>query len=680
MNFPEILAPVGAYEQLEAALRSGADAVYFGASSFNARRNAENFTDEDFIGAVRLCRERGVKAYITLNTVIKDSEREEFLRTVELIAKSGADAVILQDMGAIRLVKKCCPDIPLHASTQMAVHNVSGARLLEKLGFSRVVLARELSFAEIKKITESVNIETEVFVHGAHCMSVSGMCYMSSFIGARSGNRGLCAQPCRLNFRTDKREYALSLKDMCLADEIRQLKSAGVASLKIEGRMKRPEYVSAAVRAYKSALMGEKPDIMLLQSVFSRSGFTKGYFEGKRDLSMFGYRTKEDVLSMNEVLSPLSNYYRNENPLVEVSMKFILRKNENALLSISDGKNTVEVSGNVPEIAQKAPLSEESVKKSLLKLGSTFYFCENITAFIDDGLMLRASDINAMRREAVERLTVKRGEKTPYDFIAPEKELPLRKERREELKLRLSFIKASSMPENLRADRILLPLQEIIENPVLIGKYSHNLTVIIPSLIYPGSEGKILSQLKDLKEKGVKYALCNNIGAVVLGKLAGLELSGGALLNVINSEACKMYSALGVRDITLSNEISCSCADNINSSVIRGINAYGYLPLMHFRACPLQSEKGCTGCKGEGVLTDRKNEKFRVLCRNKVYSELYNTVPMYLGDKKLPDIDFVTLNFTFENKEEVSEIIDAFKKKKALAGRKTAGLYEREII
>ena len=383
---------------------------------------------------------------------------------------------------------------------------------------------------------------------------------------------------------------------------------------------------------------------------------------------------------MNDVLSPLASYYRNENPLVEVSMKFILKKNEKAVLVMSDGKNSVRVEGNIPEKAEKTPLSEESVKKSLLTLGSTFYFCENAEIVLDDGLMLRASDINAMRRQATEELTVIRGFREPYKFTLPEKTLPVTKESRENIKIRLSFLKSSQIPENVKADKIMLPIEEISENLSLIQKYPDSLTVIIPSLIYPADEGKILSALKELHASGVKYALCNNIGALVLGKIAGFELLGGALLNVINSEACKMYSAMGVKDITLSNEISYTCADKIRYSGLKGINAYGYIPLMHFRACPLQSEKGCGDCKGEGVLTDRKNEKFRVLCRNRRYSELYNTVPLYLGDKRLPDIDFVTLGFTFERKEEVSQIIDSFKKKKALAGRKTAGLYEREII
>lgn len=675
----EILAPVGGNEQLIAAVRSGADAVYFGASSFNARRNAENFNDEDFIGAVRYCHERGVKAYITLNTLIKDSESEEFDKTLRLIAKSGADAVIIQDMGVLSKIKRSCPDIPVHASTQMAVHNASGARLLEELGFSRIVLARELNINEIKKIASSVKAEIEVFVHGAHCMSASGMCYMSSVLGARSGNRGLCAQPCRLNFKAGKREYALSLKDMCLADMTEELIEAGVSSFKIEGRMKRPEYVACAVLAYKNALNGKKADISLLQSVFSRSGFTKGYAVGKRDLTMFGYRTKEDVLSASQVLAPIANTYRNENPLVPITMEFILNENENARLTVSDGKNTVTVFGNVPEKALKAPLSEESVTKSLEKLGSTFYYSSGVKCIIGDGLILRAADINAMRREACDKLTEIRGAVKEYGFSSASKPAVCSLFA-DEPEIRLMFKSFSSVPADIEGYKIILPLSELISNKDFAEKYKKNIYVKLPALIYPFSEDKILQDLTELSSIGIKYAYCDNIGAVAIAKKAGMKILGGALLNIINSDAAEYYYNLGVEDITLSPEISFKNLKGISSHCKTGIIAYGYLPLMHFRCCPLQGEHGCGDCKGRGKLIDRMGEEFSVLCENKQYSVLYNTVPLYVGDKNIPHVSFITLGFTFEDAKTVSVIIDAVKNKKALQGRKTAGLYEREII
>lgn len=675
----EILAPVGGREQLLAAVRSGADAVYFGASSFNARRNAENFTDDDFIGAVKYCRERGVKAYITLNTVFKDSETEEFCRTLELIVKSGADAVILQDMGAVSFVKECCPELPMHASTQMAVHNVSGARLLEELGFSRIVLARELSIREIGEIASAVNAETEVFVHGAHCMSASGMCYMSSVLGARSGNRGLCAQPCRLNFRHNKREYALSLKDMCLADRVNELLKAGVNSLKIEGRMKRPEYVAQAVTTYKKAVSGEKADTALLQRVFSRSGFTSGYADGKRDLSMFGYRTKEDVLSAADVLTPIANTYRNENPLVKINMEFIVKADEKCRLIVSDGENTVCAYGEIPEKAIKAPLSEESAVKSLTKLGSTFYYAGNVSCSIDDGLMLRASDINAVRRTATEELTRKRGEAASVSFTPPGKSFSSYINC-EEPEIRLMFRRAELIPDGIKAHMIILPLREIEENMYLVEKYGSSLCAQLPALIYPAQEKKIRSSLAELSEAGIKNAYCDNISAVQLAREARMHIIGGSLLNVMNSRALQMYKNTGADEITLSSELSFRQMQKLSFGGKAGIIAYGYMPLMHFRCCPLQGENGCGDCSGEGVLTDRMGESFSVLCENRQYSVLYNTVPLYTGDKKLPPVSFIILKFTRESKKEAEKIINAVINKKALPGRKTAGLYERELI
>ena len=680
MNNIEILAPVGGEEQLTAAVRSGADAVYFGASSFNARRNAVNFTDDDFIGAVRYCHERGVKAYITLNTLIKDSETEEFESTLRLIAKSGADAVIVQDMGVFSRVRECVPSIPVHASTQMAVHNVSGAKLLESLGFSRIVLARELSFREIKEITDAVNIEIEVFVHGAHCMSASGMCYMSSFFGARSGNRGLCAQPCRLNFKSGAREYALSLKDMCLADETERLIETGVTSFKIEGRMKRPEYVAAAVTAYKNAVRGEKPDMSLLQSVFSRSGFTKGYFEGKRDLSMFGYRTKEDVLSASSgVLNSVSNTYRNENPLVEISMSFEVRENEPCRLTVTDGVNTVTLTGAFPERAQKVPLNRESAEKSLGKLGSTFYYAGKIDCEIDDGLMLRASDINAVRRDACDALTEIRGRAREHAFI-PHKKAFFTRETAGEPDLYISLRSLSQLPDNTGARLIILPVKELIDNIGSLSDMTGRLCAKIPALVYPAREEKLLSDLRALAEKGIRYAYCDNIGAVDIAKKAGLAVIGGTLLNITNSVSADAYSALGAGFVTLSPELSGGAVRALKTRGRTGICIYGYMPLMHFRCCPLQGERGCGECKGRGEITDRMGEKFTVLGEDRQYSVLYNTVPLYLGDKPLPKTDFVLMNFTTESSFNVRKVIDSYKNKKALDGRKTAGLFERELL
>ena len=673
----EILAPAGAREQLEAAVRCGANAVYFGTSAFNARRNADNFSGNDFISAVRFCHERGVKAYITLNTLITDDELPRLYETLALIASAGADAVIVQDMAAAKAVRECCPSLRLHASTQMAVHNVSGARLLAREGFSRIVLARELSIPEIRKISESVDCEIEVFVHGAHCMSASGMCYMSSAFGARSGNRGLCAQPCRLDFKADGRPYALSLRDMCLVDRLPELADAGAVSFKIEGRMKRPEYVAAAVTAYREALSGGRPDVETLKSVFSRSGFTDGYAAGKRTLAMFGNRTKDDVTAAAGVLSGLQNLYKGEYKSVKLDMTLSVRAEEPARLTVGDGVNTVTVTGDVPEKALRTSLTPELAEKSLAKLGSTFYYPGKMTYDIEDGLILSASSVNALRRDACEKLTEIRGQVDPHPFTAPrnEKSVPRTYGKPE---LRFSFKKASQIPENTGDGRILLPVREITD--VLIERYKDRLCAVIPALVYPAEEERLMQKLRSLSEKGIKTALCDNIGALDLARNAGLRPVGGALLNILNSVSLAEYSRLGVTDCTLSSEMSFELMRKVGAEGKTGFVGYGHAPLMHFRCCPMQGADGCGSCRGERILKDRRGEDFTVLCEERKFSVLYNPVPLYTGDMRMPGADFITLSFTNETKEECAGIIESFSSGKSLPCRRTAGLYDKKLL
>lgn len=674
---PEILAPAGAREQLEAAVRSGADAVYFGASGFNARRNAANFGDEEFLAAVRCCRERGVKAYITLNTLVTDPEREDLLRVLRLIASSGADAVIVQDMAVARAVKNCCPSLPLHASTQMAVHNVSGARLLCDEGFSRIVLARELSIKEIAEIVSSVDAEIEVFVHGAHCMSASGMCYLSSVLGARSGNRGLCAQPCRLDFRAGDREYALSLKDMCLAGHIPELIEAGVTSFKIEGRMKRPEYVAAAVNAYRIALDGGSPDLETLKNVFSRSGFTDGYAVGKRDLSMFGFRTKEDVTAAAGVLSGLKGLYKDERQRVPVDLRFTAPQDAPSSLTLSDGTNEVTVTGAVPETALKTALTDETAKRSLLKFGGTYFIPRNVACEIAEGMTLSASSINALRREAAERLIALRGKDRPHPFT-PALSEPAVLPAPAKTQLRLRFRDPSAIPESTDAQLLILPVDRI--TPELISRFGTRLAAELPALIYNADERRMTEKLRELAGQGVQKALCQNIGAIALAAQAGLEPLGGALLNVLNSDALAAYAGLGVKDMTLSPELSFENMRRIRRTAKTGFIAYGHLPLMHFRCCPMQGKNGCGSCPGERTLRDRRGDSFTVLCERRRFSVLYNPIPLYTGDKPMPPVDHVTLYFTNETKEETEKIIAAFRGGRSLPQKRTAGLYDKKLL
>jgi putative protease len=377
MNNPkkiEVLCPAGDMESVTAAVQNGANAVYLGMKDFSARQSAKNFDYDDLREAISYCHARGVFVYLALNTILFDNQFEDAKDCIAAACELGVDAIIVQDLGVLSLVQKMCPTMPIHASTQMAVHTVKGAQLLKEQGVTRVVLARELTLQEIKEIAQTVEIETEVFVHGALCMSVSGQCYMSGMIGTRSGNRGNCAGTCRLPFTSNGvAGYDLSLKDSCLVNYVEALKQAGVTSLKIEGRMKRPEYVAAAASAYHNAAVGEEADIETLQAVFSRSGFTDGYLTGKADASMFGYRQKEDVVATtNQILKSLQNTYKKERPCVAVTFHFVAKENQPISLTITDcDNNQVTVTAGIPEIAQKAPMNEESVQRSLSKLGGT---------------------------------------------------------------------------------------------------------------------------------------------------------------------------------------------------------------------------------------------------------------------------------------------------------------------
>lgn len=403
----EILAPCGSEESLEAALNGGADAVYLGMSSFSARRNAVNFNGEQLKMAVKKAHRQGVRVFVTLNILVFDDEISQLEKTINEIQDSEADGVIVQDWGVVSKIKEIAPKLRLHASTQMTITSASGAEFAKKQGFSRVVLPRELSLEEIKEITSKVDIETEVFVHGALCVCISGQCLLSAMLGGRSGNRGLCAQPCRLNYRCGNRENVLSLKDLSLIDNLLELEQAGVTSAKIEGRMKRPEYVFAAVSQCRAVLRGEKADKELLRTVFSRSGFTKGYYES--DLSqMSGIRQKEDAEGSEKALAKLRQMYKSPYKRFTLDFDIKIKKNSPVLCKVlcrsnnNDFQNiSLTITGNIPEEAINRSITEEEVKSRMVKLGGTVFSAGQITCEIDNKLSVSAAEINELRRKAV---------------------------------------------------------------------------------------------------------------------------------------------------------------------------------------------------------------------------------------------------------------------------------------
>lgn len=680
----EILAPAGGEAQLRAAVLCGADAVYLGLRGFNARAGAENFDENTLPQTVGWCHARGVRVYVTLNTLVTDRELPQWLHSLDAVAAAGVDGVLVQDLGLAKIIRQRYPTLPLHASTQMTIHNLAGARLLEEMGFAQVVLARELSKEEIAAICAGTSMRCEVFVHGALCMSVSGQCYLSSVLGERSGNRGRCAQPCRLDFKSHGRGYALSLKDLTLTDRLRELEALGVASFKIEGRLKRPEYVAAAVTACRQSLAGEVPDLETLRSVFSRSGFTDGYYTARRDLTMFGTRTREDAAAAAEVLGKLSALTRNEVGRLPVDMVLTMAPGEPATLAVTDGTHRVEVAGEVPQTALTRPTDEELARRALEKCGGTPFYLQNLTCHIGEGLMLPLSSLNRLRAAALTALAEARSVVVPYPQAPAAAGEPADRARPAGApQLRCRLAAAAQMTPAIRrgGGRLSLPLHELAECPELLETGAERWVAELPAFCAPQQEEAVMRALRKLKEQGLTAALCGNLGSLLMAREAGLRIIGDYGLNIINSPAAQQAVALGCDEITLSFECERNAARNVDSPIPIGVIAYGRLPLMLLRNCPGKTAAGCGDCRGINHITDRRGEDFPLQCQNRQYTHLLNPRPLFLSDR-LPEwdfCDFLTLRFTTETPAECDEVLKMYQTGAAPAGSFTRGLYYRTL-
>lgn len=688
-----MLAPAGSAESLKAAVNSGADAVYFGGQSFNARRNAENFDDGDIFNAVKYCHERGVKAYITLNTLIFQNELGRALDFAKITCQAGADALILQDVGIARLIKNAAPEMKLHASTQMSIHSPAGVKMAEKLGFSRVVLARELSRSEIAQIADSTKCELEVFVHGALCMSVSGQCYLSGMLGGRSANRGLCAQPCRLPFSAGKAEYCLSLKDLSLVKSIGELSALGVRSLKIEGRMKRPEYVAAAAYICRRAADGEKisqADLDDLQSVFSRSGFTQGYYNSKIDGNMFGVRSREDVLKSSEVLKRFASLYSGpERPRIKVDFSMKIKSGENlSLTAVDEDGNRSSAQGQKPEAAGNSPVNAEIVAQKLSKTGGTPYYAGNIDIDADEGLFVPVSKINELRRSVLEDINAKRGAPKVKKFDPAEfstvsgKIVEKNPSKRFVMK---NFGQLTDKALQSGAEIIFLPVAELARFPARAGaliSQGVRLGALIPRAVFSGETEKLESELASVHKLGVGDALCGGLGCFEMLLKNGYKIHGDFGLNVANTFSLISIIESGAESCVLSFEQTLRQAEVTASEQPEkaGILIYGALPLMLMRCCPLKRAGGCGHCPES--IKDRTGESFRILCGGNT-TELLNSRPLWMfdkmGDVKKTGAGFVQLMFTGETPGEVDSVLESLEKSEKCAGSFTRGLYYRGV-
>ena len=680
----EILAPVGSEEMLRAAVFSGADAVYLGFSGFNARTGAGNFDADSLQEAVRFCHARGVAVHVALNTTVYGTELPALEQAIRAVAASGADAVICQDLAVATLIGKIAPQLPRHGSTQMSVHTLQGALELKELGFTRVVLARELSLPEVEHITKHCGIETECFIHGALCMSVSGQCYMSAFLGGRSGNRGSCAGPCRLPFEANAlpegkpgRLHHLSLKDNSAIDKLDKLQALGVASAKIEGRLRTPEYVAAAVSACLAGREGRAYDRDLLKNAFSRSGFTSGYLDGKIDGTMFGVRSEADAELTKKTLPMLRELYRRERSRVPVQMKLEIEEGgEKLTVTDADGNKAFAYGDAEPQPARTDPT--ESLNRSLTKTGGTPFTAEKITVEMDGGpWFIPGSAVNELRREALDALLKKREVLRPWptteEHVAalPQRTLPPRRT------LRARVERWEQVPERALdgVEYLILPIAQADRVP---REWRAKTLLELPRVMFGTLEQDTARRIAATQDAGFAGYEVSNIAHLRLCR--GLPMTGGFGLNITNNVAAQFYAEQGLSSLLILPEVKDSDIASIaparnGKPVSTGVMIYGHMPLMLTRACPLQNIHDCAHCDKTGVLTDRKAKKFPVRCGLGVRT-IYNPVPIYMGDKPgALAVDYGVAYFTLESREEAAQVLDSIRTHAPFEGEFTRGLY-----
>lgn len=650
----ELLAPVGTHEALIAAVQSGADAVYLGGVRFSARGSAGNFDEEELKNCIEYCHKRGVSVHVAANTLIKEDECNDFLDYLGYLNDIGTDAVIIQDLGMASASLKLYPKLPLHASTQLTCASLDSARFLENMGFSRIVLARELDLKSIEKISRNISIETEVFVHGAICMSYSGQCLMSSMIGGRSGNRGHCAQPCRLpynlrnNGKNVNKGYLLSPKDMCLVNHLYELSKVGVNSLKIEGRLKRAEYVSAVTGVYRRCIDENRKaydeEINELLDAFNRSGFTDGYFSSRTGKGMMSYKNPSNI-SENKFTAEATDRCKigQEFKKIPINIECFIEIGKPVKLTIKDfDGNTVSVTGNINvEKAVNKPLTPDRVKAQLVKLGQTVYTAVKADISIANGAAVAVSEINNLRREAADKLDMLRAA------------IPLR----EKQNVKFEF-------ENHAADKTEISAMCRTDEQVRVC-----IEEGIQRIYAPSSNKAVITALPPVDREGKKLSVDTDNSVIIssYGQIPnknGAKYSADFRLNVTNSYTLQLFK--NCETVTLSPELTINELSRIKKSCDTEIIAYGRIPLMTFENCPVRANGKCDRGKNENTLTDRMNEEFPLVCTQGCFCVLLNSKPLYMADRindlKKIGAKYIRLDFTVETPQECRAVISEYKK------------------
>lgn len=663
----ELLAPAGSFDALKAAVYAGADAVYFGGPTLNARVFGKNFTEEEVVQAAAFCRKHGVKAYLTLNTLISDREKADITDFLAIINRSCVDGLIVQDLGLARMLRRIMPDMPIDASTQMTICNLDGVKTAAQIGFSRVVLSRELPESEIRYITEHSPVEIEAFIHGALCMCYSGQCYMSSVIGERSGNRGKCAQPCRKAYGNG---YELSLKDLCMAENFVSFMKSGVHALKIEGRMKSPAYVSGVVSIYRRLIDQKRnatpEEMQILKELFSREGFTNGYYNDQTGKWMFGVRTEADKEISRQLDFELSE------KKIPIYASFVAQKDMPLKLMFYTDSVCVEAEGDVPFVAEKQATSAEDCRKQLTKMGNTDFCIAEIKCDLEQGLFIPVGALNRLRRMCTESLEnamttqeerrfVVQYDKTK-DVVQSEKKIVV-----------CNTLLQASVAEKY-ADEIRLPLHLAQQCT------SEKTAVLLPFIVWDREWQDVEKRLLLCKEKGIKKAVCRNIGQIRRCFELGFDVATDTGLNVFNSESIEQLKTLGVCEATLSIECNAGQIREMKKSLPVSSVVYGRYPVMTMENCILKNKDACINFNGYGALNDETGRTFPVFCEMPHRNVIYNTCPLYVGDiaNRIPATDHVFI-FTTETAEETEKIFRMYENQAEADFVFTRGFYNKKV-
>ena len=690
----ELLAPAGSMDALRAAVQNGANAVYLGCGGFNARQSAKNFTPDTLTEAVKYCHVRGVAVHLTLNTLVADREMDKLADLIRHAATVNVDAFIVQDLGVVQLCRQIAPHIPIHGSTQMTIHSLSGVQMAAAMGCKRVVLSRELSREEIRYICANSPIEIEVFAHGALCMCYSGQCYMSALIGGRSGNRGRCAQPCRQSYGYThwENKYPLSLKDNCLVHYLQELQEMGVASLKLEGRMKRPEYVATVTAVYRKALdeMNVTRDMVeALYTAFNRQGFTDGYYTSRVDRKMFGIReeTKEDPAWLQQARE---SYESGENALVDVSFRAVVNVDGSSLTVFDPDGNMCRAEGPVPELARNVPITGAALAQRIAKTGGTPYRCVEVRTSVDPGLIISAAAINAMRRDVLNQLTALRARREEHTLRRPAR-VPQFKGPSGIPGLTIQVTNKEQLTPallNLETAMLYVPMHILLEDIPLCQKLLRRgrVAAVLPRIVHDNEMPRLINNLSDLRALGLKDVLVGNLGLLIPAREAGLRIHGDFGLNIFNSGSMNVCRTLELSSATVSFEMTLPQIRDLSKAVNAEMIVYGRLPLMITEHCLIRNKTGECKCHiGNHKLTDRTGAEFPII------KDGNNCRSVLLNGKKLSWLDrqddlaklgvwAVRLYFTTENNREVDRVLSDYMNMEPFdPGACTRGLYLRGV-